>query len=118
MCAAQMEYLVTKDRTIAQKIFDLGMKKFGDEPGYILTYLDHLTHINGQYYQQEHVTMITGKYPATQWRALDGKLDIQLHSTKFVICYRLCQFPSPALFLPESSQLFISSSFPPFSCSS
>ena len=49
MSAAQMEYLVTKDKAIALKIFELGMKKFGDEPGYIMTYLDHLTHINGEH---------------------------------------------------------------------
>ena len=48
-----MEYLVTKDQTIALKIFELGMKKFGDEPGYIMAYLDHLTHINGQRWDEK-----------------------------------------------------------------
>ena len=47
VAAARMEYLVTKDKTIALKIFELGMKKFGDEPKYIMTFLDHLTHLNG-----------------------------------------------------------------------
>ena len=49
MSAANMEYLVNKDKTIALKIFELGMKKFGDEPGYIMTYLEHLAHLNGTY---------------------------------------------------------------------
>ena len=44
-----MEYFINKDKSIAFKIFELGMKKFGDEPKYVLAYLDYLSHLNGTY---------------------------------------------------------------------
>ena len=43
-----MEYYISKDKSIAFKIFELGMKKFSDEPRYILAYLDYLSHMNGK----------------------------------------------------------------------
>ena len=43
-----MEYYISKDQSIAFKIFELGMKKFSDEPKYILAYLDYLSHMNGR----------------------------------------------------------------------
>ncbi len=43
-----MEYYISKDKSIAFKIFELGMKKFSDEPKYILEYLDYLSHMNGK----------------------------------------------------------------------
>ena len=42
-----MEYYINKDKSIAFKIFELGMKKFGDDPKYVLAYLDYLSHLNG-----------------------------------------------------------------------
>jgi cleavage stimulation factor subunit 3 len=46
VAAALMEYNISKDKAIAFKIFELGLKKFADEPTYVLAYLDHLTHLN------------------------------------------------------------------------
>ena len=46
--AAHMEYFISKDKSIAYKIFELGMKKFSDEPKYVLAYLDYLSHMNGK----------------------------------------------------------------------
>ena len=37
-----------QDKAIAFKIFELGLKKFSDEPTYVLAYLDHLSHLNGE----------------------------------------------------------------------
>lgn len=36
-----------QDKTIAYKIFELGLKRYGDDPAYVLSYLDHLSHLNG-----------------------------------------------------------------------
>ncbi|XP_076344478.1 cleavage stimulation factor subunit su(f) isoform X2 [Tachypleus tridentatus] len=46
VAAALMEYYCSKDKNIAFKIFELGLKKYGDEPGYILAYVDYLSHLN------------------------------------------------------------------------
>ncbi len=43
-----MEYFINKDKTVAYRIFDLGLKSFGDEPRYILSFLDHLSHLTGR----------------------------------------------------------------------
>ena len=48
MAAADIEYYISKDKTIAFKIFELGMKKFSDEALYILAYLNFLSHMNGE----------------------------------------------------------------------
>lgn len=47
MAAAHTEYYISKDDKIPVKILDLGMKKFSEEPKYILAYLDFLAHKNG-----------------------------------------------------------------------
>ncbi|XP_065896661.1 cleavage stimulation factor subunit 3-like [Dysidea avara] len=44
VAAALMEYYCSRDKNITFKIFELGMKKHGDEPGYVLAYLDYLMH--------------------------------------------------------------------------
>ena len=36
-----------QDKTVAFKIFELGLKRFGDDPNYVLAYIDHLSHLNG-----------------------------------------------------------------------
>jgi len=33
---------------VAFKIFELGLKKYGDIPEYILAYIDYLSHLNGK----------------------------------------------------------------------
>lgn len=41
-----MEYFCSKDKQIAFKIFELGLKLFSDDPVYICRYLDHLIATN------------------------------------------------------------------------
>ncbi|OCT83820.1 hypothetical protein XELAEV_18021960mg [Xenopus laevis] len=45
--AALMEYYCSKDTSVAFKIFELGLKKYGDIPEYVLAYIDYLSHLNG-----------------------------------------------------------------------
>jgi cleavage stimulation factor subunit 3 len=49
VAAALMEYYCSKDKNIAFRIFELGLKKFSDNPEYILCYIDYLSHLNGKY---------------------------------------------------------------------
>lgn len=49
VAAALMEYYCSKDKNIAFRIFELGLKKFSDNPEYILCYIDYLSHLNGNY---------------------------------------------------------------------
>lgn len=44
--AALMEYYCSKDKNIAFRIFELGLKKFADNPEYIACYIDYLSHLN------------------------------------------------------------------------
>ncbi|XP_031756596.1 cleavage stimulation factor subunit 3 [Xenopus tropicalis] len=44
--AALMEYYFSKDTSVAFKIFELGLKKYGDIPEYVLAYIDYLSHLN------------------------------------------------------------------------
>ncbi|XP_072164826.1 cleavage stimulation factor subunit 3-like [Diadema setosum] len=46
VAAALMEYYCSKDSQVAFKIFELGLKKYGDVPEYILAYVDYLSHLN------------------------------------------------------------------------
>jgi cleavage stimulation factor subunit 3 len=41
-----MEYYSNKDKQVAFKIFEVGLKSYGDDPAYVLTYLDHLVGVN------------------------------------------------------------------------
>ena len=43
-----MEYYISKDKNIAFKIFELGLKRYSDEPNYLLAYIDHLSHLSGK----------------------------------------------------------------------
>jgi len=45
--AALMEYYCSKDKNIAFRIFELGLKKYCDNPLYIISYIDYLSHLNG-----------------------------------------------------------------------
>ncbi|KAF8361303.1 suf-1 [Pristionchus pacificus] len=43
---ALQEYYCSKDKDVAMRIFDLGLKKYGEEPEYCLAYVNFLTHLN------------------------------------------------------------------------
>ncbi|KAI5717568.1 hypothetical protein M8J77_008014 [Diaphorina citri] len=44
--AALMEYYCSKDKNIAFRIFELGLKKFSHIPEYVMNYIDYLSHLN------------------------------------------------------------------------
>ncbi|KAF2368245.1 Suppressor of forked [Trinorchestia longiramus] len=44
--AALMEYYCSKNKEIAFRIFELGLKKHPDNPDYIMSYVDYLSHLN------------------------------------------------------------------------
>lgn len=69
VAAALMEYYCTKDKNIAFRIFELGLKKFGDNPDYILCYIDYLSHLNGKiisWNREFYVSFIYLKFNCTQ----------------------------------------------------
>ena len=41
-----MEFFCSKDKNVACKIFELGLKKYGHDTNYILNYIDFLSHLN------------------------------------------------------------------------
>ena len=47
VAAALLEYYITKDRDIAFRVFELGMKKFSNNVGFMTAYIDYLSHLNG-----------------------------------------------------------------------
>ncbi|KAK7107878.1 cleavage stimulation factor subunit 3-like [Littorina saxatilis] len=44
--AALMEYYCSKEKSIALKIFELGLKRFSDCPDYALNYIEFMSHLN------------------------------------------------------------------------
>lgn len=46
VAAALMEYYCSKDKDIAFRIFELGLKRFGGSPDYVMCYIDYLSHLN------------------------------------------------------------------------
>lgn len=46
----------TQDKSVAFKIFELGLKKYGDIPEYILAYIDYLSHLNGRSWVMKQFT--------------------------------------------------------------
>jgi cleavage stimulation factor subunit 3 len=48
IAAALMEYLYSKDKNVAFKIFELGLKKYATVAEYVLAYVDYLSHLNGK----------------------------------------------------------------------
>ncbi|CDS37190.1 cleavage stimulation factor subunit 3 [Echinococcus multilocularis] len=44
--AALMEYFCSKDKTIGQKIFGLGMKRFAGNSDFVLCYVEYMSHLN------------------------------------------------------------------------
>lgn len=48
IAAASMEYLCIKDKTIAYKIYQLGYKKYGHLPEYVLSFIEFIKHMNDE----------------------------------------------------------------------
>ncbi|VDN53119.1 unnamed protein product [Dracunculus medinensis] len=46
VASALMEYYCSKDTNVAIRVFDMGLKKYGNEPEYALAYVDFLSHLN------------------------------------------------------------------------
>lgn len=46
VAAALMEYYSSKDKDVAFRIFELGLKRFGGSPEYVMCYIDYLSHLN------------------------------------------------------------------------
>ncbi|CAG5134130.1 unnamed protein product [Candidula unifasciata] len=46
VAAALMEYYCSKEKNIALKIFELGLKKYADSPEYASCYIDFMSHLN------------------------------------------------------------------------
>lgn len=61
VAAALMEYYCSKDKDIAFRIFELGLKKFGGSPDYVMCYVDYLSHLNGNFSRRivQHETIKT-----------------------------------------------------------
>lgn len=47
VAAALMEYYCSKDKDIAFRIFELGLKRFGGSPEFVMSYIEYLSHLNG-----------------------------------------------------------------------
>jgi hypothetical protein len=43
-----IEVCLFQEKTVALKIFELGLKKFGDVTDYIRAYVDFMSHLNGK----------------------------------------------------------------------
>ena len=46
IAAAWMEYFCAKDKNLAFKIFELGLKRFADKPEYVRQYVDFMSNMN------------------------------------------------------------------------
>lgn len=46
IAAAWMEYYCAKDKNLAFKIFELGLKRFADKPDYVRQYMDFMSNMN------------------------------------------------------------------------
>lgn len=55
VAAALMNYYCVKDKDVAFRIFELGLKKFGGNPDYVKCYVDYLSHLNGKQHMQSIV---------------------------------------------------------------
>ena len=50
-CKANLNKIILtifQEKQIAFKIFELGLKRFGHEPDYLLAYIDYMSHLNGK----------------------------------------------------------------------
>lgn len=50
---------------MAFKIFELGLKKYGDIPEYVLAYIDYLSHLNGKFYALRGPMKHSSVFPVT-----------------------------------------------------
>lgn len=48
VAAALMEYYCSKDHNVAFRIFELGLKRFGGSPEFVMSYIEYLSHLNGK----------------------------------------------------------------------
>ncbi|PVD28191.1 hypothetical protein C0Q70_10777 [Pomacea canaliculata] len=66
VAAALMEYFCSKEKTIALKIFELGLKRFADIPEYALCYIDFMSHLNGtsgvQEFEGKETALLIDRY--------------------------------------------------------
>ncbi|PIO72479.1 suppressor of forked protein [Teladorsagia circumcincta] len=53
----------TLDKDVAMRVFDLGLKKYGDEPEYACAYVDFLTHLNAA---PQGASVVMGGIPSVQ----------------------------------------------------
>ncbi|XP_054160446.1 cleavage stimulation factor subunit 3-like [Oppia nitens] len=75
--AALMEYYCNKDSNVTSKIFELGLKKFGNSPEFILSYIDYLTHLN----EENNIRVLFERVLTTGTLAPEKSLEIW---TKFL----------------------------------
>ena len=50
VAAAMMEYHCSKDKQIGFRIFDLGLKRFDHVPEYLLSHIEYMSHLNGEFF--------------------------------------------------------------------
>ena len=46
---SKASFLHFQDKNVAFKIFELGLKKFGQHPDYVAHYIDYMSHLNGRW---------------------------------------------------------------------
>lgn len=73
VAASLMEYYCSKDKDIAFRIFELGLKKFGGSPEYVMCYIDYLSHLNGKLCD------------------VVGKASVEVITIDFLLCSVLCR---------------------------
>lgn len=56
---APVSLSLLQDKSVAFKIFELGLKKYGDIPEYILAYIDYLSHLNGKIWGVLHLYIMS-----------------------------------------------------------
>ena len=42
-------FVLFQDKNVAFKIFELGLKKYGEFPEYVKSYVDFMSHVNGKF---------------------------------------------------------------------
>lgn len=83
---------------MAFKIFELGLKKYGDIPEYVLAYIDYLSHLNGKLWELGGLLMKYepslsefGFSPSCLHTGLNSFLrgNNLLHKTSVILCHFL-----------------------------
>lgn len=78
--AALMEYYCSKDKDIAFRIFELGLKRFGGSPEYVMCYIDYLSHLNGEW-GEERISVI--------WMVWENLMRKSFYSGSFKFCLEM-----------------------------